>query len=161
MILWTIVLGLLSGVLYRLGGLSKWQAKRDMPWLPSFVVNSKTRDIGCVVLTGVWLYNFSVVGVWFGQVLAGLLMVAGLTTYWDESPINWDKPEDNFFLHGIIIGLALVPMGISTGLWGWMIVRAVTLGILMGVISSVSKNDYVEEIGRGAVIIWTLPLLTI
>jgi hypothetical protein len=45
------------------------------------------------------------------------------------------------------------------GVWIW--VRVAVLGIATMYISEKSDNVWVEEFGRGALIIWTLPLLNL
>lgn len=179
MIFWTFCLAILSACLYRFGGLSKEQAKRDIPFIPSWVINSKTRDIGCTLITLLWLYLFLPLNFW-GYIIFGVLMFLALTTYWDESKyswkniickkINWMFPEDNFFLHAFFIALAIFPILFKGYIFGFLL-RCAILAIIMGVwchvlpkskipiIKKVFSNDYVAEFGRGFFIIITLLIL--
>jgi len=153
--LWLIPLTILSAILYRLGG---WggEGREQFPNLPEWVFNTKARDIGCsgVCFVGYGLLvGFSVVP-WFIHLLCFLLLFGSLTTYWD-----WITGEDNFWLHGLACGLSYVPYAFYTGDWIEMIARCFVLTVLMGGISAISGNDVVEETGRGASLIVTLPIL--
>lgn len=154
--MWEIIpLTILSAVLYRLGG---WggEGRERFPNLPEWVFNTKARDVGCALVTfaGYTIYS-SFLGVpWFIHLLCFLLLFGSLTTYWD-----WITGKDNFWLHGLACGLAYVPYGFYTGDWTQIITRCFVLAVLMGGISLISGNDVVEETGRGASLIITLPLL--
>lgn len=73
-----------------------------------------------------------------------------------------NKGEDNFFHHGLMIGLALFPLA-TMGCVSWiaLFVRSVILSLSMGLWCKWFKNDWVEELGRGGIIILTLPILLI
>ena len=172
MIIITLCLAILSSCLYRAGGLSKALTKRDIPWCPQFLINSKIRDVGCTLLTLLWLYLFFPI-VWYGYLISGILMYGALTTYWDEAKyINWMYPEDSFYLHGFFIALALAPVLLKGNLLGFLL-RCVILSIMMGVwchvlpksktekIKMFFSNDYSQELFRGFAIIISLLLLLI
>lgn len=152
MIITTILLSLLSGFLYRLGGLSKEQAKKQIPWCPSWLINTKTRDVGCSVLAIAWMAIYCPTA-WYWYLLAFGAMWGALTTYWDITG------RDNFYLHGF--GIALAFVFLANGHWLGFGIRAVTLAVLMGAWCAIFKNDWVEECGRGAFIVLTLPLMLI
>jgi len=141
---------ILSGVLYRLGGAAK---KGD--WL-DFLRNTKTRDWGCplVIIGMANLFGISIA--WYWQLLSFGLMWAALTTYWDEI-----FGYDNFYAHGLMVGLACVPFAIAFGgwIWFWLIIRAIILGAMMGIWCDIFSYDITEEVGRGAFIALTLPVL--
>jgi len=62
-----------------------------------------------------------------------------------------NKGKDNFFLHGFVIGLAY--LGYMTVIPWWLIVlRAVAMGLFMGIWCQAFENDVMEEMGRGATI---------
>jgi len=151
----TALLTSVAAFLYRVGGMSKGEAKSVFPWLPSVFVRSICRDVGVSLATVAWLVLFlSPVAAW-ALAVAFCLSWAALTTYWDEV-----FKKDCFFAHGLGIGLALLPIAI-TGSAGWVGygVRALVLATLMWAVSAASKNVFVEEYGRGAAVILTLPLL--
>jgi hypothetical protein len=155
-ILATILLAVLSAFAYRLGGLSKEQAKQQIPWCPSWLINSKTRDIGCSLIVIGWMLMFYPHVAWYWYLLSFGAMWGALSTYWD-----FINGEDNFWLHGFGIGLALLPIAIGSGHWFGFGVRAVALAVLVGTWCAIFKNDWVEECGRGAFIVLTLPILLI
>lgn len=153
----TILLTVLSAFLYRIGGMSKEQAAKDMPWLPQWLVNTKTRDLGCPAAAIGWTLACLPIVAWWSYLIAYVVMFGALTTYWDKV-----FGEDNFFAHGLGIALSLLPIVIvSSGLWVGFAAYAVVLPVLMGVWCLIFSNDYVEELGRGAFIVAALPLLLI
>lgn len=156
MIIATILLSALSGFLYRLGGLSKEQAKQQIPWCPLWLINTKTRDVGCSLIAVGWMLLYFPKMDWFIYLISFGLMWGALTTYWDF--INGD---DNFWLHGFGIALAFLPFAIVSGDWLWFAARCLALAVLMGGWCAVFKNDWVEELGRGAFIVLTLLILLI
>lgn len=156
MILSTIILSNISGFFYRLGGLSKEQARQQIPWCPSWIINSKTRDVGCSLLTVLWMILFYPHVHWYVHLISFGLMWGALSTYWD-----FLNGKDNFWLHGWGIGLACLAYAIDSGLWIGFGVRAFALAVLMGVWCAIFKNDWIEEYGRGAFVIATLPILLI
>lgn len=141
--LWIILGSVLSGVLYRLGGHGK-------PW------NTKVRDFGCpIVAWAVLTYAMELNFLWWIHLISGLLLFGALTTYWDKV-----FRKDNFYAHGFMCGLAYFPYCFDELSILWMLARAVVLGVLMGVWCHILfTNDVTEEVGRGAFIVLTLPLL--
>lgn len=77
-------------------------------------------------------------------------MYAAMTTYWDRWPPN--KGKDNFFMHGLFIGLALLPIAYGSGLWVEVIVRSFVMAFVMGIWCTVFSNVDWEEYGRGVII---------
>ena len=68
-----------------------------------------------------------------------------------------NKGKDNFFHHGLAIGLSLLPLAIWGNLsWILLVVRALALGFAMGKWCDYFSKDTVEECGRGAFIGLTL-----
>lgn len=159
----TGVMTILSAFLYRLGGMSKAQAMADMPWLPLALVHGKARDVGCAALVTGWVALFQPAAAWYIYLISFAITLAALTTYYDF--INGD---DNYYLHGVGIAAGLLPFiiyGVATGTAYinilWFGVRIIALGGFMGLWCKVFSNDYVEEYGRGASIIASLPILLI
>lgn len=150
-----VLFTILSAFLYRIGGLSKDSAKKYFPWFPQILVRSCTRDLGCSLLVISWALMFLPIVAWWRYLIAFILTYGALTTYWDDSPINWMKGEDNYYLHGFFIGLAFFPISFT-----WlMFARAVVLGLFMGLWCGIFKDDFTEEFGRGGSIIATLPII--
>jgi len=154
-----IILACCSALFYRIGGMSKEEARDKLPWVPSFLVRSFTRDLGCTLIIMTWVYFFlpqiDDKRLYFYSAVA---MYASLTTYWDRWPGN--KGEDNFFMHGLFIGLSLLPIAYGTGLWFELIVRSVVMGIAMAIVCTATSNVDIEEYGRGWIIGGSLLILT-
>jgi hypothetical protein len=135
-----------SAVLYRAGGMGK-ESTAEPTWIPAWMRNTKTRDLGCPLVS--FLYVMFVINIgapWWAHFAAFGLMFGALTTYWDSL-----FGFDNFWFHGFMIGLAYFPYAIADYHLWWIVgVRALVLAVLMGAWSAIVKKDYVEEGGRGA-----------
>jgi len=136
------LLSIISGILYRFGG---W---KQTLW----------RDIGVpiVALVALWLLDYRS-SYWMAHLCFFGLMWGALSTYWDRL-----FKKDNFFIHGFMIGIALLPFcffGMS--LW-LLLTRAMVLGLGMGLVNkyvnkwALSHSDIIEEFFRGVIIIATL-----
>jgi hypothetical protein len=149
-----VVLGTaLCAALYRFGGAGKKQDGWD--WLRF----NLARDWGCALVVIGMLLLLGVQVAWYWHVLAFLGMWGALSTYLDDI-----FGYDNFFAHGLLIGLACLPYAIGMGGGDWwltMSIRAGFMGVFMGLWCAVFSNDIVEECGRGAVIAATVPMLFI
>lgn len=156
MVFETIALSALSAFLYRLGGLSKEQAEDQIPWCPEWLINTKARDIGCSLIATFWMMAFYPQVAWYWHILAFGAMWGALTTYWD-----FVTGDDNFWLSGLGVSFAYLPYAIGSGDWIGFAIRCLALAVLMGAWCAIFKNDWVEESGRGAFIIATLPILLI
>ena len=144
----TIILGaIISAVAYRMGG--------------SDTYNPKWRDWGCSLIPMVVLYHIygklTLVNVIL-YLLTFLLSWGALSTYWKKGA---DAKAINWFFHGFGIGLSSIPFAWIGIAWWLILLRAVVLGITMMAVSELSDNVYVEECGRGALIVLTLPILFI
>ena len=143
---WVGVLALLGGLLYRLGGIGK-------PW------NTKYRDLGvALVAAGCWVLLGG--GLSWNLALASLLLFASLTTYWGFVNKWLGKPTDtkywwNWLLTGLGTGLAYLPLGCSEAFW----IRVGVLGIFTMIWSEMFNSVWTEEIGRGFLIVITIPIL--
>jgi len=158
MIIITVIAAILCSIFYRIGGMSKEEARDKLPWVPSFLVRSFTRDLGCVLIVIAWVYFFlpRVDGILYFY--SAVAMRATISSYWDWFPGN--KGEDNFFMHGLGVGLSLLPIAYGTGLWFEVIVRSVVMGIAMGIVCTATSNVDVEEYSRGGIIGGSLLILT-
>jgi len=159
MIIATVIATIINSFAYRVGGMSKEEAKIKLPWVPIWLVRGFTRDIICMLVVMIWVYLYlpRVENVLYFY--SGVMMYAALTTYWDWWPPN--KGKDNFFMHGFFIGLSLLPVAYGSGIWGEVIIRSFVLGFIMRVWCTVFSNVDVEEYFRGGAIAVTLPLLVI
>lgn len=160
-LLW-LILSIISSICYRCGGMSKDDAAKPR-WIPKWLRNTKTRDLGvsAVCLSLVYFLRpelkFEPFPLKFGLFLLVYgLMFTALTTYWDEL-----FDYDNFYFHGLMIGLSTSPLcwvGVS---WYAIGLYAVILTISMGLWSNAIKNDVWEELGRGFLITAVAPILLI
>ena len=165
-----ILLSILSAIFYRLGGLKGF--------------NTKFRDFGCPTIALLFMLKYGSGYSFWTHFLAFGLTFGALTTYWDKSKnkfkdticqaINWQYPEDNFYLHGYFVGIAYIPYVIERGFSGGLVtpgmvvltLRALLLGILMGGLNYLVHNkihvkhtDWIEELFRGLIIVATLQML--
>lgn len=152
----TILMSCLSAFCYRLGGLGKDQAKQQIPWCPAWLINTKTRDVGCSLLAVLWMFLFFPRVEWFLYLISFGLLWGALSTYWD-----FFTGDDIFLLHGVGIGLALLPVVTGVDFHRGFSILMLVMPLLMEIWCRVFKNDWVEELGRGAFIVATLPLLLI
>jgi hypothetical protein len=152
-ILYLIIATILSAFCYRIGGMSKEQANQHFPWFPQVLVKSWFRDVNCTLLALGYVLFLPLVGWWWYFLSAGA-MYASITTYWDRF-----TGKDNFFLHGLFIRLAFLFIAVPLGCWLGCLISAIALSLFMGIWCAIFSNDFIEEYGRGASIIFTLPLM--
>lgn len=89
-------------------------------------------------------------------ILAFGLSWAALSTYWD-----WLFDEDNYYFHGLCVGLAMLPL-VGLGFsWFMVLLRSLILCLLMGIWTGYCRNGWTAELGRGALILFTLWLLVL
>jgi len=131
-----LVLAIISGCCYRLGGAAKIGDSLDI------LRNTKTRDLGVPLLT---LFAIALLHnpVWWIHGLSFLLLFGALTTYWD-----FVFGYDNYYAHGFVCALAYIPYAF-TGLWWPFLIRVVVLTVIVGLLSRVMEKDTFEEFGRG------------
>lgn len=142
--IWLILLSVVCGIAYRMGGCGPADLQSEWGWIPAPIRNfPKKRDVGCnLVMLGAALL-VSCKGPWWAWLLSFGLIWASLSTYWD-----FLFGHDNHFMHGFMIGLSLLPLMIFTGSTGLYFVP-VFLCATMGVWSKVNGNATIEELGRG------------
>lgn len=156
MLVSSLILGFVTGILYRLGGMSKEEGRKVFPFLPSFVFNTKVRDLGIPLVCLIWMKVFYPPVLWIVHLLAFGVLFGSLTTYWDKM-----FGYDNFYFHGFMVGWVYLFYVLSSGLvYGW-IIRCFLLAFLMGEVSVRTSNVWVEEGFRGAFIGWSLPLMVL
>ena len=144
-----LVLSIISGVFYRMGG--------------SDTFNTKWRDIGCalcatllLIILNTFVYNIKTI---LALVVMTGLTFASLTTYFKK------KGEDakwwNWVFVGTAFGLSALPFSYATGHWLGFIIRTVFLGVVVCVWSERVGEVIWEEFGRGVLLVSTIPLLLI
>ena len=139
MVITILISSVVSGVLYRLGGIGR----PFRTWMRDWTIPA--------VVIGVMLY-LGIQAVWWAWVLSYILIGAALTTYLDRV-----FGYDNFYAHGFLIALGLLPIVLAGSLeWLPFLIRAIVLGLSMGWWCRKFSNDIVEEVGRGGLIIFTL-----
>lgn len=142
---------LLSCILYRLGG--------------SEGFNTKVRDCGVPTLFALYLGRlgaFTGILGWVCLPLMLLAMFGALTTYHYFLP----KPKDytwwHYSLHGFMIGLSAIFYAMATGHYFWFSLRTIFLSLFMGAWYFVAvRKDWLNEGGRGFIIVFSSPLLLI
>ena len=151
-LVWLILLSILSGVLYRLGG---WggEGRAKFPNLPEWLFDTKARDIGCAIVSFGAVLVVGIHAPWWIHLISFLILFGVLTTYWD-----FLFGFDNFWFHGFACGAAYLPYAFY-GEPVSMISRTFILAILMGAWSLAVGNDVLEEFGRGFVLPITLALV--
>jgi hypothetical protein len=128
-----LILSIISGVLYRMGGKGK-------PF------NTKYRDLGCplIALIALWLLVGFQLSYWWVYFLMFGLMFGALTTYWD-----FLFGFDNYWFHGFMVGLSTFPL-FWLGIYWWAIlIYSISLAVSMGIWSKLINWDVAEEFGRG------------
>lgn len=157
-----IVLSLIAALLYRLGGSAKMGH-----WFDIFL-NTKTRDLGVPICSTLALILMchdtpAVVERPFKFALAlffsfGLLF-GSLTTYWTED--GHDVKWYNWLITGVGYGLSFLPIALFFSNWLWFGYQLIILATTITLWSTVIGKAWLEESGRGLLIILTLPLILI
>jgi hypothetical protein len=143
-----VLVGLITGVLGRLGGAGDDFWKKHPKW-PRWIFQSWVRDwlIGPVCCLVAYL-----AGVHCWWILATILLTgAALSTYWD-----FLFGYDNYTFHGLMVGLAAFPIAYCSGEIQMFLLRIIILTAWMGVWSALIKNDNLNEFGRYFIVGYTL-----
>lgn len=136
----------MSGIFYRLTG---WggEGREALPWLPSWFFGRQTRLMGCSALRVASVVILGIKAPWYAHMLVFGLSVGALSTYWD-----FLFGYDNFWFHGIMIGIATLPYAIlspDVSYIGWGM-QVCALSVFIGLWSKLWGWDVAEEAGRGA-----------
>ena len=136
-----IVLSILSGILYRIGGTNK---------------GTLWRDIGCslVTLIALWLLLGFILSYWWAYLLTFGLSWGALASYWGLDEKKW-----GYWAHGLGISLAILPIVWITRHWLGFVLWTIVLTTFITIWSELVSKDVIEEKGRGFAIIATMPLL--
>ncbi len=139
-----LVLSILSGIAYRLGGSSKG--------------NRLFRILSCplVLLLALWVLMGFHLGYWQAYLLTFGLSAGAVSAYWGLDEQKW-----GYWAHGLGLSLALLPIAYVTHNWLGFGLRSLVLTASMTLWSEWVTKDIVEEMGRGILIIITLFLLTL
>jgi len=139
-ILKIILFSSIAGAMYRLGG-----------W-----IQTKIRDLGvpCCGVAVMLQYPY----VWWQHLLFFFLAFAGLTTYFKKK--GTDAMWWNWLFVGLAFSFCAIPYAFPNHWLGFGIRTIVCTGLVVG-ISELSGNVWVEETGRGIILVGSLPLLWI
>jgi hypothetical protein len=153
-----IICCVLSAICYRAGGMGT-ESEAKPKWIPNWLRHSWIRDWLCPLFVYgslATLLSPSSFLQWGMLVLCYPLLGGALSTYWDKL-----FGFDNFWFAGFICGVASFPLIFCGVHWYIILVRAIVLAILWGAWCAWQSVDYVEEFGRGAFLVLTVPLLLI
>ena len=158
-----VLIAALSGFLYYLGGCSKEEGHKKVPFFPLWMFDTLTRDLGCSFLASVALWYLY--GWHWSLVAACGLMYGALTTYHKWLNKLFNKPKDgcywfNWLTHGLVIGLAVTPYVYfyQHNYFGLALLVGV-LGVATMLWSEKQDKVEIEASGRGVLIILSLLLL--
>lgn len=148
-----LVGGVLSAILYRLGGAGKCGDCFDIlrkSWVRDWLIPPIM--LICLALTK----HSDIINI-FVYLLCWGFMGGALSTYWD-----WLFGYDNMYAHGAGVGLSTIPL-FWTGIhWYSIVIYTVALSVSMGFIRhNIKINNVIQEFIKGALIVVCLPLLTI
>ena len=143
-----ILLSIISGILYRIGGTNKGTLWRD--------IGTMLCAILVLIYFGGFVYNI--------KTIAGLVATAGftfasLTTYFKRK--GADAYWWNWALVGLAFGLAALPFALATQYWLGFILRTVFLSVAVCLWSETQGNVLFEEVGRGVLLTASMPILLI
>ena len=141
-ILLSVIFGIASAVLYRMGGSGNYKREIRLYGLPTLMIIYYT-------ITG----NFH----WSLIICFGLLF-GSLTTYWKKK--GTDAKWYNWLFTGLGYSLAMLPYCIATHHFLGFLERTIVVTIFTTVWSQLIGYDIWEEFGRGFIICVTLFLLT-
>jgi len=158
-ILVLIALGIICGILGRLGGRAK-----DGSWY-DFLSNTKARDLGCGLII---LYALIVLlgfqsKLWWLYLLSIPAHLGAFSTYWDEL-----FKFDNLWFSGFIVGLVFMFYCFFGIAWWLILIRAIVLALIWGCLNKCLpskvifwRRDIAEEFLRYMSVVITLLLLVI
>lgn len=145
-----LLLSILSGVLYRMGGVGK-------PY------NTKWRDIGCtlcailcIMVTQKLVYTVACLQAF---AVFAVLNYATLTTYYKKK--GSDAKAWNWALVGLGFGLAALPLAWVCNSWIGFTLRTLFLVFTVTLWSEANDNVVWEEFGRGFLLVTSIPILFI
>lgn len=138
-----LLLSCISSCLYRAGG--------------SQYYHTLWRDVGCSLISCL-LIGYLIAWHWTLILVFGMTW-ASLTTYWKFGQVN--AKWYHWLITGAAYSLATLPFIIAEGHWVGFASRTIVLGGATMIWSELNGNAVWEEMGRGALITLTIPLLLI
>jgi len=157
-IIFGVLATILSAIAYRAGGMGTEDTAKP-EWIPKWLRKSWIRDWLCPAFVYGCLLSSWSPSLWWEWLLLILcypLLGACLSTYWD-----WLFGFDNFWFAGFMCGIAAFPLIFCGYAWWLILARAILLAILWGGWSLLWTEVEYEEMGRGAFLVATVPLLLI
>ena len=151
-----IILSILAVGLYRCGGGGSdlWVRYH---FLPKWLFDTKARDVGVPLCM---LTYFAITAHWrWILVLCFGLMFGAQTSYFKKK--RTDAQWYNWVFVGLAFSICMLPYAWATGHWMGFLWRTLIVTCGTVAVSELSGKDFVEEFGRGAIQIATLPLLLI
>lgn len=148
MLIKILVACILSGILYRAGGMGK-EDTTEPKWIPKWMRKSFVRDWLCplIALITLWLMTGFILSYWWAYLLFWGFSGVALSTYWD-----WLFGYDNYTMHGFMCGVAGIVL-YWAGLTWWIILIRLIFCLSMGLWSKFIKRDVPQETGRGVLFI--------
>jgi len=139
----------ISATLYRAGGMSQ-ESTAKPAWIPLWMRKSWVRDGLCpLVLLGAVIALFGLkIDYWWAYLLTYGLSWGALSTYWD-----FITGDDNFYLHGLGCSLATIPLLWCEVPWWIILLHGIVCTVGMGLWSSYTDTDWLEEKGRGVLFV--------
>ena len=134
----TLILSIIAGILYRLGG------KRGF--------DTKFRDCGCpavFILSLIVLGKVSGLWAWLSLIPSFGLMFGALTTYRYFLTKPQDYKPGHYALHGLMVSLAFFPLAIVTHKWLFFGLRGLSTALFLYIWACITSWDDLEEWGRG------------
>lgn len=157
-IIYIILLALLAGLLYRLGGSAKNGKWND------FLKNTKTRDAGCplLALIALWLLVGFKLSYWWAYLLTFGLSWGAVSTYFSFLI----EPEDDvtaieWAVTGLIYGVAAFPLYWTGVHWYAIAGRSIALGVAIMWLRERTGKVLKEERGSGILYILSTYILLI
>ena len=158
-----VVFTILGAILYHMGGVSKEEGKKDFPWVPTWMINTKARDIGVPLVSCLALWKFY--GLHWSLLLTFVAMMGALSTYHKYLNKFFKKPKTdcfwfNYLAHGFCIGLSpILYVALYQHNYFGQILLAPILAILVMAWSLSNDVCFKDEVGRGGLIVLSLILL--
>jgi hypothetical protein len=143
----TIILTILGGTLYHLGGTTGYNRLMRMMGVPA------------MCLLNLWVWNGIHLSYWWGYFLSYGLMVGAISTYWKAS--GSDARWWNWLLHGLGLAIATLPYQFNSGHWIGFGIRCIVLPLAIMIWSEKVGAVNWEEGGRGGMITLSMPIISL
>lgn len=142
----TLLLSIVDAITYRMGGSGNY---------PRFMRPLGTGIITMIILA-IHKFEFSIL------YFVVLLISSGLTAVLSTTYLK-KKGEDakwwNWALVGLVLSLSVAPFAIYNHLYMGLLLRSIFLTTMIALWSESIGNAVIEELGRGFILIITLPVL--